>query len=72
MCKSHRLQVRSSYGAETLAAAHGLDDAYPTLITMHVLRHGILKPEQLKCIKESGGIKITVTLTTDAESVYKS
>ena len=26
LCKSHRLQVRSSYAAETLAAAHGLDD----------------------------------------------
>ena len=55
-----------------LAAAHGLDDAYPTLITMHALEHGILKPEQLKCIREYGGIKFTVTLTTDAESVYKS
>ena len=72
LCKSHRLQVRSSYGAEMLAAAHGLDEAYPTLITMHELKHGILKPEQLKNIREYGGIKITVSLTTDAESVYKS
>ena len=55
-----------------LAAAHGLDEAYPTLITMHELKHGILKPEQLKNIREYGGIKIIVTLTTDAESVYKS
>eukprot|EP00975_Prorocentrum_lima_P067214 12913639-Prorocentrum_lima.AAC.1 len=26
ICKSHRLQVRGSYGAELLAAARGLDD----------------------------------------------
>ena len=39
---------------------------------MHELKHGILKPEQLKNIREYGGIKITTTLTTDAESVYKS
>ena len=31
-----------------------------------------MKPEQLKNIREYGGIKITVALTTDAESVYKS
>ncbi len=46
ICKSHRLTVRSSYAAETLAAAHGLDDAYPTLITLHELRAGVLNPEE--------------------------
>ena len=67
-CKSHRLRIRSSYSAETLAAAHGLEDAYPTMITLHELRHGILKPEELKNL----GLGIRVTLTIDAESVYKS
>ena len=36
-CKSHRLVVRSSYGAEALAATHGVDDAIPTLVTLHEL-----------------------------------
>ena len=55
ICKSHRLQVRSSYGAELLAAAHSLDEAYPTIITLHELRTGhVLTPEQLKNIRERG------------------
>ena len=55
-----------------LAAAHGLDDAYPTIVTLHELRMGVLKPEELKLIREQGGLCILVTLTTDAESVFKS
>ena len=55
-----------------LAAAHGLDDAYPTIVTLHELRTGVLKPEELKSIRERGGLCILVTLTTDAESVFKS
>ena len=47
VCKSHRLTVRSSYGAEMLAAAHGYDDAYPTLLTLIELKQGVLKPETL-------------------------
>ena len=73
ICKSHRLHVRSSYGAELLAAAHSLDEAYPTIITLHELRTGhVLTPEQLKNIRERGGLQIHVTLTTDAESCFKS
>jgi hypothetical protein len=72
ICKSHRLQIRSSYAAETLAAAHGVDDAYPTMITIHELNHGVLTPEQLKHLREYGGLLVEVTLTTDAESLYKS
>ena len=72
ICKSHRLQIRSSYGAEMLAAAHGIDDAYPTIVTMHELTSGVLTPEQLKGLREHGGLHIAVVLTIDAESVYKS
>ena len=72
VCKSHRLQVRSSYGAEMLANAHGFDDAYPTLVTLHELNNGVLSPEQLKYVREHGGLALHITLTTDAESVYKS
>ena len=73
ICKSHRLQVRSSYGAETLACAHGVDDAFPTLVTLHELTHGIMSPTTLKLLRERGNLlRIRVTLTTDAESVYKS
>merc|ERR1712086_30635 len=71
-CKSHRLQVRSSYSAETLAAAHNLEDCYPTIVTLHELHAGPLAPTQLKNILEIGGLSIKVTLTIDAESVFKS
>ena len=72
ICKSHRLQIRSSYGAEMIAAANGYDDAYPTLITLHELKQGVLPAETLLRIREEGGLCIIVTLATDAESVYKS
>jgi len=72
VCRSHRLVVRSSYGAETLACTHGYDDAYPTLVTLAELKQGVLTPAELKKYREVGGLIIHVSLTTDAESVYKS
>ena len=72
ICRSHRLTIRSSYGAETLAAAHGFDDAFPTLVTVEELKRGVLSPTELKMFREQGGLKLSITLTTDAESVYKS
>ena len=72
LCKSHRLQVRSSYAAETLAAAHNLDECYPTLITLHELKSGTLSPKQLRDIREVGGLSVKVSLTIDADSVYES
>ena len=72
VCKSHRLKIRSSYSAELLSSAHCYEDAYPTLITLHELDQGVVTTEKLKNIREQGGLKIEVTLTIDAESVYKS
>ena len=72
ICKSHRLIVRSSYAAEMLAAAHSAEDAYPTIVTLEELSFGVLSADQLRELWESGGLRITVTLTTDAESVFKS
>jgi hypothetical protein len=72
IARSHRLCIRSSYGAETIAASHGYDDAYPTLVTLVELKNGPLKPEQLKRYREEGGLALKVVLTIDAESVYKS
>eukprot|EP00959_Pyramimonas_sp_CCMP1952_P288725 6038139-Pyramimonas_sp.AAC.1 len=60
-CGSHRLQVRSSYSAETLAAARHLEDCYPTIVTLHELHAGP------KDILELGGLGIEVALTIDAE-----
>ena len=54
LCKSHRLTMRSSYGAETIAASHGFDASYPTLITLAELNYGTLKPEQVKLYREEG------------------
>ena len=72
-CKSHRLQVRSSYSAETLAAAHNLEDCYPTIVTLHEIKAGAtLSPDALKNVLEKGGLCIKVFLTIDAESVFKS
>ena len=36
------------------------------------LKNGVLRPEELKKFREEGGMTLTVTLTTDAEGVYKS
>jgi len=72
VCKSHRLTIRSSYAAELLAAAHGYDDAYPSVVTIHELKKGPLTPAQLKDNRELGHLAVKVTLTMDAESVYKS
>eukprot|EP00959_Pyramimonas_sp_CCMP1952_P260083 5437898-Pyramimonas_sp.AAC.1 len=52
LCKSHRLQVRSSHAAEVLAAAHNLDECYPTLITLRELKAGALPPRQLRDMRE--------------------
>ena len=64
--------LRSSYGAETLAAAHGVDDVFPTLVTLHELANWVTIRPEIKQIREVGGLCIHITLTTDAESVYKS
>eukprot|EP00959_Pyramimonas_sp_CCMP1952_P457543 9475113-Pyramimonas_sp.AAC.1 len=71
-CKSHRLQIRSSYSAETLAAAYNLEDGYPAIVTLHELHAGPLAPTQSKDVLELGGLSIKVTLSIDAESVFKS
>ena len=78
ICRSHKLTIRSSYGAEMLAAAHGGDEAYPTLITLREIKQGMISPEKLEALREEGVFdgsgngdpSFTVTLTTDAESVY--
>ena len=70
--KRFSVVMHAFYGAETLAAAHGLDDVYPTLVTLHELKHGVLTPTKLKAIREEGGLGLRVVLTTDAESVFKS
>ena len=72
VAKTHRLAIRSSYGAEIVGASHGLDDASPTLITLVELKSGILKPEQLKMYNECGNLPFHAYLIIDAESVYKS
>eukprot|EP00959_Pyramimonas_sp_CCMP1952_P333093 6974833-Pyramimonas_sp.AAC.1 len=68
LCKSHQLQVRSSHAAEAIAAAHNLDECYPTPITLHELKAGALPPRQLREMREVGGLAIKVSLTIDAES----
>eukprot|EP00959_Pyramimonas_sp_CCMP1952_P098599 2061156-Pyramimonas_sp.AAC.1 len=53
-----RYLVRSSYSADTLAAAHTSEDCYPTIVTLHELHVGPLTPAQLKYILELGGLSI--------------
>ena len=53
-------------------ASHGYEDAYPTIVTLHELKYGVVSSRQLKQFREEGGLKLTVYLTIDAESVYKS
>ena len=56
ICKSHKLMIRSSYGAETFAAAHGVDDVCTTLSTLHELANWVMTPTELKQIREVGGL----------------
>jgi hypothetical protein len=72
VAKTHRLAIRSSYSAEIVGASHGLEDAYPTMITLIELKQGALSAEMLKKYGDSGKLPMQVTLTIDAESVYKS
>ena len=58
--------------AAFLAAAHGIDDSFPTIITIHEIKHGAMTAAQLEDVREAGGLKIKILLTIDAESVYKS
>eukprot|EP00959_Pyramimonas_sp_CCMP1952_P097786 2043714-Pyramimonas_sp.AAC.1 len=58
--------VRSSYSAETFAAAHNLEDCYPTIVTLREPHSGPLTPTLLKDALELGGLSIKVTLTIDA------
>eukprot|EP00959_Pyramimonas_sp_CCMP1952_P052377 1094935-Pyramimonas_sp.AAC.1 len=44
-----------------LAAAHNLEDCYPTIVTLRELHAGSLTPTQLKYILELGGLRIKVT-----------
>ena len=55
-----------------LAAAHSAEDAYPTIVTLEELSFGVLSADGLRELWEHGGLKITVALTTNAESVFKS
>ena len=72
VAKTHRLAIRSSYSAEIVGAPHGLEDAYPTMITLIELKQDALFVEMLKKYGDSGKLPMQVTLTIDAESVYKS
>ena len=72
ICKSRRLVIRSSYGAELLAAAHGMEDVYPTIITLIEIVKGVRTADQIKGYREHGNLELDVTLILDAEGVYKS
>lgn len=57
-CRSHRQTIRSSYSAETLAAANGYDDAYPTSATLVEFKHGVITPAELKPYREQGWTQV--------------
>eukprot|EP00959_Pyramimonas_sp_CCMP1952_P198236 4146364-Pyramimonas_sp.AAC.1 len=62
-CKSHRLQVRFSYSAETLASAHNLEDSCPTKVTFHEHIAGPLTANRSKSILERGGLSSKAALS---------
>ena len=49
-----------------------MDDVFPSLIAMVEIRQGCFGPRDIIKIREEGGLNLKVTLTMDAESVYKS
>lgn len=72
VCRAHIYIIRSSYTAEALASAHGVEDAFPTIVLLEELVEGPISPKASQQLMLTGGLKLKVTLTTDAESVFKS
>ena len=72
VCRSHRLTIRSRFSANMLAASHGYDDAYPTIVTVAELKHGVCSPEKLKSLRENGGLALEVNLTVDNAEVFET
>jgi len=66
------MTMRSSYSTEQLAAAHGIDDIYPALMTVAELRQGRYRPTGLKKVSVGSEPAMKVTITMFAESVYSS
>ena len=66
------MRTVSSYSTKILASAHNLEDSFPTIVALHELHAGPLTPTQRRGILEPGGLSIQVTMTIDAESVFKS
>ena len=71
ICTDHHLTIRSSYSAELLAGVHGFEDAYPLLVTLNEIYHGVL-PQGMNTPRHEANLRYRAILTTDAESMYKS
>ena len=61
ICKSHRLVIRSIYGSEVLAAAHGMADVCPTIVALIEIASSARTPEQVRRYREQGNMDIYVT-----------
>jgi len=72
LSQSHKLAVRSTFGAELLAATSAVDHAFGIALTLHETEAGCLKPDEALQIRESGGLLIAIKLLIDAMSVYHS
>jgi hypothetical protein len=68
--QSHKLVVRSTFGAELFASTAAADSLIPLLVTMHELRNGVLTSNQAKLMRENGGLCYRSTLVVDAMSLF--
>ena len=69
--KSHSLKVRSRYLSEALLAAYDTEGIYTTIVTLNELPYGVLTPEQITSLRGRGEIQVKMTVTIDAESVFR-
>ena len=72
LSQTHKLVVRSTFGAELLAATSAVDNSYSIAITFHELGCGPLTADQAMRIREGGGCTVKMHLLIDAMSVFQA
>ena len=68
--RSHKLVVRSTFAAETMAATAATDAGIALGMRLQELRSGPLTPLQARQIREAGNFSVEINVHLDAMSVY--
>ena len=69
-CRSHKLVVRSTFAAETLAATSAADAALVIGMNLQELREGPLTARAARRLREEGHFDVEINLLVDAMSLF--